>query len=155
MRIRTLFLRLFIVAISLFDLALGIFALWRIPPRLVAIYGNPYTAYIAGVGMYLCFICILAAGWFAWILLNTIDRGQAFTSKALDQLHDVTLSIYGIAIGFFIMLPQIYVTAQVEDAPGMIVAVFFAGMLPLTVAVTLDIVHHLWTKALTKINAIK
>lgn len=155
MRIRTLFLRFFILVIGLLDAALGIFVLWRMPPRLVEFYGNPYTAYVAGVGMYLCFICLLAACWFGWVLLNTIDRQQAFSSKAVDQLRDVKLSIYGIAAGFIIMLPQIYVTAQFEDAPGMIIAVFFAAMLPLTSAVTLDIVQRLWTKAIAKVEAQK
>ncbi len=152
MRLRTLFLRFFILAIGLLDLVLGTCALWRMPPRMTEIYGNPYTAYLAGVGMYLCFICVLAAGWFAWLLLNTIDREQTFASKTPQQLREVTFSIYGIALGFFVMLPQIYVTAQAEDAPGMIIIVFFAGMLPLTVAVTLDIVRRLWGKALTKVD---
>lgn len=148
MRIQILFLRFFIVALALFDLALGLFALWRMPPRLAIMYGNPGTAYVAGFGMYVIFICLLAACWFTWQLLNRVNRKQAFTDQALVWLRDLKHAATGIAIGFGLMLPQIYVTAQNEDAPGLILMVFFAAILPLAVAAILAILERLWAEVI-------
>ena len=140
----TILLRLAILAMGAFILALCIFALpslWRDVPAdyeqiAYALYGLLIILYIAAVPFYFALYQALK-------LLNFIDKNQAFSKASINVLTKIKYAALTISAIFVASLPFFYVWAQNDDAPGLIVVgMIFAGA-SLTVSIFASLVQRL------------
>ena len=148
MRIRTLFLQLCLIVAVLIDLALAIFAFWPLTGKMYTIYKNLATALLTGVGLYIIVVAFAFSCFIGWQLLRTIGKQLAFSERAVQLLRRLKWGVGVIVAAMLLMLPQVYVIAQSEDAPG---TIFFFGifmMVPAVITVFLAILQRLWQAAL-------
>ncbi len=128
-RSATLILRVALVALSAIVLALYIFALpamWRgvsaeYPDITFVFYGIIAALYAAALPFFY-------ALYQAMIVINLIDTNNAFSKRSVKALKNITLSGVVISLIFAATLPLLYVWAQHDDAPGLIViGMLFTG----------------------------
>lgn len=130
----TLFLKLAVILMSIPVLALGIFAL----PWLAKNPVNPdydHILYPILVGMFLSAIPFFIALYQSFKLLGYIDRNQSFSGlsvKALRNIKSCALIISGL---YLVMLPFVFMVADLDDAPGLI----FVGMIPIFAALVIAV----------------
>jgi hypothetical protein len=78
------------------------------------------------IGMYVSVIPFFVALYQAFKLLSYIDKNQAFSElsvKALKNIKFCALTISGL---YVVILPFVFLVAQLDDAPGLIII----GMVP-------------------------
>ena len=121
----TLFLKIAVFLIGTPVLALGIFGFPWLPNNPV----NPDYAHILYpivIGMYVSVIPFFVALYQAFKLLSYIDKNQAFSElsvKALKNIKFCALTISGL---YVVLMPFIYLVAELDDAPGLVIM----GMVP-------------------------
>ena len=122
----TLFLKIAVFFIGTPVLALCIFGL----PWLANNPANPDYAYILYpilIGMYVSAIPFYIALYQAFKLLGYIDKNQAFSElsvKALKKIKFCAMTISGL---YVVIIPFVYLVAELDDAPGLIII----GMVPI------------------------
>jgi hypothetical protein len=136
----TLFLRGVIVIIGLIVLALCVFLL---PQGIADPNAGGYRFIL--LGMYLPAIPFFIALYQGLKLLNHIDQNQAFSERSVSALG--TIKNCAIAIGalYAAGLPLIFIVAERDDAPGVVLIglVFtFAPMVVAVIAATLQKLLH-------------
>ncbi|MBM4763739.1 DUF2975 domain-containing protein [Bacillus sp. B15-48] len=116
----TLFLKLAVFLIGTPVLALGIFGLiW-----LVKNPANPEYAHILYpivIGLYVSVIPFFVALYQAFILLSYIDKNQAFSELSVKALKIIKLCAMTISGVYVVILPFVFVVAELDDAPGLII----------------------------------
>lgn len=120
MKRETLFLKAVVVLIGLPVLALCIWVL----PRIVggaAQYFSPYWVYPVFILVYVSVIPFYFALFQAFRLLSYIDRNQAFSELAVSTLKNIKYCAFAISILFAGSEPFLYLMAEKDDAPGLIV----------------------------------
>jgi hypothetical protein len=121
----TLFLRMAVFLIGTPVLALCIFGL----PWLANNPVNPDYAYILYpiiIGMYVSVIPFFAALYQAFKLLSYIDKNQAFSELSVKALKNIKFCAMTISGLYVIIMPFVYLVAELDDAPGVIIV----GMVP-------------------------
>lgn len=121
----TLFLRMAVILIGIPVLALGIFGLTWLPKNLV----NPDYAqilYPIVIGMYVSVIPFFVALYQAFKLLSYIDKNQAFSELSVKALKNIKICALTISCLYLVILPFVYMVAELDDAPGLIII----GMVP-------------------------
>src|SRR5690606_22897877 len=91
---------------------------------------NPDYAHILYsfvIGMFLSVIPYFIALFQALKLLNYIDRNEAFSNLSVKALQKIKYCAISISIIYIFVLPFVYVVAQLDDAPGLIIV----GMAPI------------------------
>ncbi|SIT88270.1 DUF2975 domain-containing protein [Edaphobacillus lindanitolerans] len=149
MKRETLFLKAAVIVLALPVLAVCIFAL----PQLAIDIPNYRTdvAYaVTGllVVLYATALIFFAALWQAFRLLNRIDRNDAFSEGSVSDLKKIKL--FAILIGLFYtagLLP-VYVLAEIDDAPGLIVVGMGMVFASFTVAVFAAVLEKLLRNAI-------
>lgn len=126
----TLFLRGFIVIIGLIVLALCIFAL---PAGIRSTHVAGYRPLL--LGMYVPAVPFLLALVQGWKLLGYIDSNQAFSYRSITAVRYIKYSALAIGGLYTAGLPYIYIVADQDDAPGVVVLGLIFAFLPLVVAV--------------------
>jgi hypothetical protein len=122
----TLFLKIALFLIGSPVLALCIFGLVWLPNN----PANPeyaYMLYPIVIGMYVAAIPFFVALYQAFKLLSYIDNNQAFSElsvKALKKIKFCAITISGL---FVVILPFVFLVADLDDAPGLIII----GMVPI------------------------
>jgi hypothetical protein len=122
----TLFLKIALFLIGSPVLALCIFGLVWLPNN----PANPeyaYMLYPIVIGMYVATIPFFVALYQAFKLLSYIDNNQAFSElsvKALKKIKFCAITISGL---FVVILPFVFLVADLDDAPGLIII----GMVPI------------------------
>nr|WP_211175639.1 DUF2975 domain-containing protein [Paenibacillus sp. SZ31] len=107
-------------------LALGIFGI----PWLA---NNPVSPNYAGalypivIIMYVSVIPFIVALYQAFRLLSYIDKNEAFSLMSVKSLKTIKYCAIVISSLYFVMLPFVYVVAEKDDAPGLILM----GMVPI------------------------
>ncbi|MEL3973315.1 DUF2975 domain-containing protein [Rossellomorea oryzaecorticis] len=121
MKRETLFLKIVVFLMGLPVLALCIFVL----PEIAGFFAelNPeldYLQYPFLIGLYITAIVFFAALYQTFKLLSYIDRNEAFSDLSVRSLKNIRNC--GITIGAFyvVFMPLIYLMAEVDDAPGII-----------------------------------
>ena len=143
----TLFLKLALLIMAIPVVALDIYGLvW-----LMNNPANPEYAHILYpivIGFYLSVIPYLSALYQSFRLLNYIDKNEAFSLlsvKALKFIKYCGLTFSGL---YVIVLPFVYVVAELDDAPGLIII----GMVPifggLVIAVFAAVLQRLLQEAI-------
>ncbi|OMF11403.1 hypothetical protein BK131_20840 [Paenibacillus amylolyticus] len=122
----TIFLKLAVLLIGVPILALCIFGI----PWLA---NNPVNPNYAGalypivIMMYVSVIPFIVALYQAFRLLSYIDKNEAFSLMSVKSLKTIKYCAIVISSLYFVMLPFVYVVAEKDDAPGLILM----GMVPI------------------------
>ncbi|WP_205623428.1 DUF2975 domain-containing protein [Desulfosporosinus sp. HMP52] len=122
MKRETLFLKLVVILMSLPVLALCIFVLPEIAEFFAEL--NPTLAYLQYpflIGLYVTAIVFFVALYQALRLLSFIDNNQAFSELSVKALKNIKYCAVTISSLYVVFMPLIYLMAEVDDAPGMIV----------------------------------
>ena len=116
----TLFLKIAVFLIGTPALALCIFGL----PWLANNPVNPDYAHILYpilIGMYVSAIPFSVALYQALRLLSYIDKNEAFSELSVKALKNIKYCAITISTLYVVMLPFIYLVAEKDDAPGLII----------------------------------
>lgn len=148
MRIRTLFLYLCLIGGLIFDATCAILIFVPLTHDFISAYHNPWTAILMGAGMFLGAFAFAYGCLQAWALLRAIDKGQAFTQRAVDLLRRLKWAVTFVVIGVAVCWPQYFVMAAAGDAVGLFYVIMILMMALLVIAVFLAILQRLWQAAL-------
>ncbi|OAS82694.1 MULTISPECIES: DUF2975 domain-containing protein [Metabacillus] len=122
----TLFLKIAVFLIGTPVLALCIYGL----PWLANNPANPDYAYILYpilIGMYVSAIPFYIALYQAFKLLSYIDKNQAFSELSVKALKNIKFCAMTISGLYVVIIPFVYLVAELDDAPGLIII----GMVPI------------------------
>ncbi|MBO0959890.1 DUF2975 domain-containing protein [Neobacillus sp. MM2021_6] len=143
----TLFLKIAVILIGTPVLALGIFGLTWLPTHPV----NPdydHALYPLVIGMYVSVIPFFAALYQAFTLLSYIDKNEAFSELSVIALKKIKFCAMIISGLYVILLPFVFLVADLDDAPGLIIV----GMVPifasLVIAVFAAVLQRLLQEAI-------
>ncbi|SOC44434.1 DUF2975 domain-containing protein [Ureibacillus acetophenoni] len=121
----TLFLKLALIIMGVPVLALGIFGVFYLMKN----PANPDYAHILYpivIGMYLSVLPYFGALYQSFRLLNFIDKNEAFSQISVNALKFIKYCGITFSALYVIVLPFVYVVAELDDAPGLIIV----GMIP-------------------------
>ncbi|MFD1448553.1 DUF2975 domain-containing protein [Oceanobacillus profundus] len=122
----TLFLKLALFLIGTPVLALSIFGVYW----LVNNPANPeydHILYPIIIGMYVSVIPFFFALNEAFKLLSYIDKNQAFSKLSVVALKKIKWCAITISGLYVLIIPFVYIVAELDDAPGLIII----GMVPI------------------------
>jgi hypothetical protein len=121
----TLFLRMAVFLIGTPVLALCIYGLlWLANNPANPAYA--YMLYPIVVGMYVSVIPFFIALYQAFKLLSYIDKNQAFSELSVKALKNIKFCAMTISGLYVVILPFVFLVAQQDDAPGLVII----GMIP-------------------------
>lgn len=146
----TNFLRLALTGMSLVVLALCIFLL----PNIFIHWSEEFshlmwTRYPAVFALFLSAIFFWLAVYQLWNLLEIIDKNKAFSKASVYAMKNVKYCGLVISAIYLLWWPLIYVMAENDDAPGLILifgAVFIG--IPLVIAVFAGVAQKLFQNAI-------
>lgn len=121
MKRETIFLKFVVVLMGLPVLALCIFVL----PEIAGFFAelNPkldFLQYPFLVGLYVTAIVFFAALYQTLKLLSYIDKNEAFSELSVSALKKIKYCAITISGFYVVFMPLIFLMAEVDDAPGMI-----------------------------------
>lgn len=122
----TIFLRIAVIIIGIPVLALCIFGLYWLTKN----PANPNYAHIIYpivIGIYVSAIPFFGALYQALRLLSYIDKNKAFSELSVKALRNIKYCANIISIVYVVILPFVYLVAEKDDAPGLIIM----GMVPI------------------------
>jgi len=141
MKIRTFFLKLSLALVTGIVLLFNIYLFPRFPLHVIQNYffiGALYTS--ALLFYWLVFE--------AFKILSLVERNLAFSSKCLTAVRNIKLAAGGIGIAYIALLPQFFVVANEEDAPGMVLIGVAVMMLPFIISTFVAVLQHLLQNAI-------
>ena len=121
----TLFLKLAVFLIGIPVLTVCVIGI----PYLINNPANPDYAHILYpivIGVYVSTIPFFIALFQALKLLVYIDKDQAFSELSVKALKNIKICAITISALYVVILPFVYVVAEIDDAPGLILM----GMVP-------------------------
>ncbi|MDZ5472839.1 DUF2975 domain-containing protein [Bacillus sp. 31A1R] len=128
----TLFLKLALFFIGAPILALCIFLVPQIGNFAAELYPElPYLKYLIWIDMYASAIPFYFALYQAFKLLSYIDSNQAFSELSVKALKKIKYCAITISSLYVFGLPLLYLIAEKDDAPGIILigmVIVFASM---------------------------
>lgn len=130
----TIFLKLAVILMGLPVLVLSIVGLIE----LVRNPANPeyaFMLYPIVIGIYLSSLPYYFALYQAFRLLTFIDKGLAFSELSVFALRKIKFCGIIISILFIALLPFLFMVAELDDAPGLIIF----GMLPVFTAMVVGV----------------
>ncbi len=143
----TLFLKVAVILIGVPVLALCIFGLVWLAKNPV----NPNYAYILYpivIGIYLSVLPFLFALYQAFKLLNYIDMNNAFSDLSVKALKNIKYCAFTISILYVVMMPFVYLFAEKDDAPGLIIIAIVPIFASLVIAVFAAVLQRLLEEAI-------
>ncbi|MCX8131407.1 MAG: DUF2975 domain-containing protein [Clostridia bacterium] len=130
----TIFLKIAVIFIGTPVLALCILGL----PWLANNPVNPDYAHILYpilVGIYASAIPFYIALYKAFRLLSYIDKNKAFSQISVKALKNIKYCAITISTLFVVMMPFVYLIAEKDDAPGLIIV----GMIPIFASMVISV----------------
>lgn len=130
----TLFLKMAVFLIGTPVLALCVFGVFW----LVKNPANPdyaHMLYPIVVGMYASVIPFILALYQAFKLLSYIDKNQAFSELSVKALKNIKICAITISGLYVVILPFVFLVADLDDAPGLILI----GMVPIFAAMVIAV----------------
>lgn len=122
MKRETVFLKFVIVLMSLPVLAACIFLLPKIAEFFAEL--NPEFAYLQYpflIGLYITAIVFFCALYHSLKLLSYIDKNEAFSELSVKALKNIKYCAITIGALYVVFMPLLYLMAEMDDAPGIIV----------------------------------
>ncbi|WP_026906739.1 DUF2975 domain-containing protein [Paucisalibacillus globulus] len=132
-----------------------------IPVLLLAVVGgiwlgnnpvNPdfdHILYPIIIGTYMSAIPFYMAFYQAFKLLNYIDRNQAFSQISVDALTKIKYSAIIFSFVYVVIIPFVYLVAELDDAPGLIIIGAIPIFASLVIAVFAAVLQRLLQEAIT------
>lgn len=142
----TLFLKAAVILIGSPVFALSILGL----PWLQNNPVNPdyaYMLYPIIIGMYIASLIFYFALYQAFKLLSYIDTNKAFSEYSVQALKNIKYCASIISALFMMMLPFVYLIAEKDDAPGLIIVGTVPIFASLVVAVFAAVLQRLLKEA--------
>jgi len=134
------FLKIAVVLIAIPILALGILGLsWLANNPVSPDYAN--ILYPILVGLYVTTIPFFFALYQALKLLSYIDKNIAFSELSRKALKNIKYCAFTISTLYVVMMPFVFLVAEKDDAPGLIImgtAPIFASMVIAVFAIVLQ-----------------
>jgi len=130
----TLFLKIAVFLIGIPVLALSIFGLLWLSNNPV----DPDYAHILYpilVGMYVSVIPFFFALYQAFKLLSYIDKDQSFSELSVRSLKKIKFCAMSISGLYIVIIPFVYLVADLDDAPGLIII----GMVPIFASIVIAV----------------
>lgn len=130
----TLFLKIAIILIGIPVLVFSLIGLYL----LIQNPANPQYAYVLYpivIGIYSSTIPFYVALYKAFKLLSYIDQGIAFSEQSERALKHIKYSTSVFCLIYVALLPIVFLLAEKDDAPGLIII----GMIPIFASLTLAI----------------
>jgi predicted lysophospholipase L1 biosynthesis ABC-type transport system permease subunit len=121
MKRETFFLKFAVVLMGLPVLALCIFLLPGIAEYFAEL--NPkldFLQYPFLIGLYVTAIVFFVALYQALKLLSYIDKNQAFSELSVKSLKNIKYCAITIGALYVVFMPLLYLMAEVDDTPGII-----------------------------------
>ncbi len=146
----TLFLRIAVLLIGTPVLALCIFGVIKLSNN----PANPDYAHILYpilIGMYLAVIPFFVALFQAFKLLSYIDKNQAFSEMSVKALKNIKFCAITISGIFVAILPFVFLLAELDDAPGLVLI----GMVPIFASIVIAVFAAVLQKLLQQAIDIK
>ncbi len=140
----TIFLRVVLVIMALIALALCIFAFPSITRG--ASLEFPVIAQLQEAilfGLYLIVIPFFISLYQAFRLLNYIDANIAFSHNSIRALRSIKYAAVLMSGLCMIGMPVVFLIAQADDAPGLVLVGFSAACSPLVIAVFAAVLQKL------------
>ena len=103
------------------------------------------------IGILLTFIPYLFALYQSYRLLNYIDGKKAFSNLSVTALKKIKSSPFSISAIYATILPFVYVVAEIDDAPGLILV----GMIPIFASLVVSVFAAVLQKLLNEAIKIK
>lgn len=147
MKRETLFLKFVVVLMGLPVLALCIFLLPGLSEYVVEITPKfSYMKYLFLIGMYATAIVFFFALYQTLRLLSYIDKDKAFSELSVSALKNIKYCAITISSLYVAELPIIYLIADADDAPGVmligLVITFAAMAIAVFAAVLQKLLRH-------------
>ncbi|KKE80272.1 DUF2975 domain-containing protein [Oceanobacillus caeni] len=149
-QVSTLFLKIAVILLGIPVLALGGFGL----PWLVNNPVNPdyaHLLYPIVIGICISVIPYFIALYQSFKLLSYIDKSQAFSELSVKALKNIKFCAMTISGLYVVMLPFVYVVAELDDAPGLIII----GMVPIFASLVIAVFAAVLQKLLKEAIDIK
>lgn len=130
----TLFLKIAVFLIGIPVLVLSIFLLMEV----VKNPANPDYAHILYpivIGLFTSVIPFFVALYQAFKLLNYIDRNEAFSERSVQRLKNIKVCALIIGSLYTVILPFVFLLAQLDDAPGLVIV----GMVPIFASIVIAV----------------
>ena len=122
MKRETLFLKVAVFLMGIPVLALCIFSVPAIARGFSEIIpGMGYVQYLVYIGLYATALAYFLALYQAYRLLSYIDRNEAFSDLSVKALKNIKYCAMAISGFYVLLMPIIYLFAEYDDAPGVIV----------------------------------
>lgn len=151
-RSSTLFLKLALIIIAIPVLALCIYLLPQIAIVAFEEAGNGATLGYIVIGiltvMYISAIPFYTALYQAFKLLNYIDTNQAFSQISVNALRKIKNCAKTICVLYGVLLPFVFVVAQWDDAPGLVLIGMVIVGASLVIAVFAAVLQRLLQEAI-------
>lgn len=103
------------------------------------------------IGVLLTVIPFIFALYQSLKLLNYIDGKKAFSDLSVKALKKIKFAAFSISLIYAIILPFIYIVAEIDDAPGIILM----GMVPIFAALVVGVFAAVLQKLLNEAINIK
>ncbi|KGR77714.1 DUF2975 domain-containing protein [Ureibacillus manganicus] len=143
----TLFLKLALIIMGIPVLALGIYGFFDLSNN----PANPEYAHILYpivIGMYLSVLPYFGALFQSYKLLTYIDKNKAFSLISVTALKKIKYCGIIFSVFYILVIPFVYMVAEIDDAPGLIIV----GMVPifggLVIAVFAAVLQRLLQEAI-------
>lgn len=137
----TLFLKLAVMVFGLIVLALCIFVL---PAAIGSDNTGAYRPIL--LGMYVPAVPFFIALWQALKLLDYIDKNNAFSLDSAKAFRAIKYSAAAISALYAAIMPYVYIVADKDDAPGVILIglafIFASAVIATAAAVLQKLVQH-------------
>ncbi|MGM1049784.1 MAG: DUF2975 domain-containing protein [Bacillota bacterium] len=145
----TLFLKIAVIIIRIPVLALCIFFVPAIANFASELYPDiGYIKYLVIIDLYAAAIPFYFALYQAFILLNYIDKNKAFSELSVRALKNIKYCAITISIVYVVGVPLLYLIAEKDDAPGMIVIGLVITFASMVIAVFAAVLQKLLKEAI-------
>lgn len=145
----TLFLKVAVILIGLPVLAACIFLVPGLS-SLITLYSPDLASlrYLFLAGVYVSALVFFQALYQALGLLSMIDHSQAFSDASVRCLKNIKISAVIISILYIAQLPLLFLMAEGDDAPGLIVLGLLIIFASLVIAVFAAVLQRLLNDAI-------
>lgn len=148
-RASTFFLKAVIILIGAVVLTACAFAfpqLWKEGAREIPEYA--YALYPGLLGFYVTIIPFFIALYQAFRLLHHVDQNNAFSELSVRALSAIKFCAIAMSVLYATAMPLVYILAELDDAPGLIVIGSAFVFAPLVVATVIAVVQKLLQSAI-------
>jgi Protein of unknown function (DUF2975) len=151
-RSSTLFLKVSVIFIGIPVLAACLFLLPQIANEAneAAVRGSDLAYVVYGIlmVMYVSAIPFYFALYQTFNLLSYIDKNQAFSQISVRALKKIKNCAITISVLYVVTLPFVYIMAEVDDAPGLILIGMVMIFAPMVIAVFAAVLQRLLQEAI-------